>query len=255
MKKMAALALMAVSAVLAAPAARAQTVDEIIEKNLQARGGKDKIMAVKTARATGHMTLGQGMDAPFVITWKKPAMVRMEFTVQGMTGVQAYDGTSGWSLMPFMGKPEAEKMSEEDTSHIKEQADWEGPLVDWKAKGHQVELVGKETVEGTEVYKLKVTRKNGEVTYEMLDAGAYLEIKEEGKRNIRGQEMEFETTLGDYKDVSGLMLAHSLESKAKGMPQSQQLTFDKFEINIDVPDDHFRMPAPKPAAAPEPAKP
>jgi len=254
MNKMGALVLVAAAAVLAAPAARAQTVDEIVAKNLQARGGKDKIAAVKTARATGRMTLGPGMEAPFTITWKKPGMVRLEFTIQGMTGVQAYDGTTGWSLMPFMGKPEAEKMSEEDMSHIQEQADWDGPLVDYKGKGHQVELVGKESVEGTEVYKLKVTKKNGEVVFELLDADAYLEIKEQGKRTMRGQEIEFETSMGDYKDVAGLMLAHSIESKAKGMPQSQQLTFDKFEINIDVPDDTFKMPAPKPAA-PEPAKP
>lgn len=254
MRKALALAMVSAAALLAMPAAHAQTVDEIISKNLDARGGKDKIMAVKTARATGRMVMGPGMEAPFTIVWKKPGMVRMEFTIQGMTGVQAFDGTMGWSLMPFMGKADPEKMSEEDMTHIKDQADFDGPLVDYKSKGNQVELVGKETVEGTEVYRLKVTKKSGEVIFSLLDGEAFLEIKEEGKRTIRGQELEFETSLGDYKDVAGLMMAHSIESKAKGLPQTQAMTIDKIEINPDIPDDSFKMPAPKPAAA-EPAKP
>jgi outer membrane lipoprotein-sorting protein len=253
MRKLMALAFVAAAAGLAMPAAHAQTLDEILAKNLQARGGKEKLTAVKTARATGRMTLGPGMEAPFSITWKRPGMVRIEFTIQGMTGVQAFDGTSGWNHMPFMGKADPEKMSDEDMSHMREQADWDGPLVDYQTKGHQVELVGKETVEGTEVWKLKVTKKSGEVVYSLLDTEAFLEIKEEGKRTIRGQELEFETALGDYKDVGGLMLAHSVESKAKGMPQTQSMTIDKFEINPDIADDHFKMPAPKPASG-EPAK-
>jgi outer membrane lipoprotein-sorting protein len=254
MKRLLAVVLMAAAAGLAMPAAHAQTVDEIIAKNLEARGGKDKLAAVKTVRATGRMALGPGMEAPFTVTWKKPEMVRMEFVIQGATAVRAFDGTTGWSLMPLIGKPDPEKMADEEAALIKDQADFEGPLVDWKGKGHQVELVGKETVEGTEVWKLKITKKGGEVVISSLDSEAFLEIKEEGKRTIRGQEMEYEVSLGDYKDVAGLMLAHSIESKAKGMPQSQAMTIDKFEINPEVADDSFRMPAPKPAAG-EPAKP
>jgi outer membrane lipoprotein-sorting protein len=252
-RKLFAVAAVAVVAGLAMPAAVAQSLDEIIAKHIEARGGKAKMDTVKTARASGRMSVGPGMEAPFSIFWKTPTMVRMEFTIQGMTGIQAYDGTTGWSVMPFMGKTEPEKMSDEDLQNVIELADWEGPLVNWKAKGNQVELVGKEAVEGTQAWKIKITRKDGEVSYKYLDADAYLEIKEEGKRKVRGQEMEFETSVGDYKDVSGLMLAHSMESKAKGTPISQTMTIDKIEINPDLAESSFHMPEAK-AAASDPAK-
>jgi len=253
MRKLFATAAVAAAAALTMPVAAAQTVDEIIAKNIEARGGKDKLAAVKTARATGRMTVGPGTEAPFVILWKRPAMVRMEFTIQGMTGIQAFDGSTGWSVMPFMGSTDPEKMSEEDMKNIMDTADWEGPLVDYKTKGHKVELLGKETLEGTPVWKIQVTKKSGDVEINYLDAEAFLEIKQEGKRKVRGQEMEFETSVGDYKAIEGLMLAHSMESKAKGMPIVQTMTIDKIEINPDLLDASCKMPEAKPATQ-EPAK-
>ena len=235
--------------VLAAPAATAQTVDELIEKNIKARGGLEKMKSVKTARMTGKMTMGQ-MEAPFVIENKRPNMTRMEFTVQGMTGVQAYDGKSGWTLMPFMGKKDPEPMSADDLKLAEEQADLDGPLVDYKAKGNTVELVGKENVEGTEAYKLKVTKKNGDVTYIYLDSESFLDIKTDHKRKIQGNEVEFETSIGDYKEVDGLMVAHSFESGAKGMPQKHKLTADKVEFNVAVDEARFKMPEAKKAETP-----
>ena len=233
---------------LAAPVA-AQTADEIIAKNIEARGGHDKIKAINTLRVTGRMTMGPGMEAPFVGKWKRPTMFRLEFTMQGMTGVQAYDGKSGWMVMPFMGKTDPEAMSEEDVKQVDDQADFEGPLVDYKTKGHTIELIGKETVEGTEAWKLKVTRKSGDVSYLWLDSEAWLEIKEEGKRKARGQEFEFESISSDYKEVGGVLFPHSIASKPKGAPEGQTMTFDKIELNIDIPDGDFKMPEVKPAAA------
>ncbi|MGH9867850.1 MAG: hypothetical protein ACREAA_06775 [Candidatus Polarisedimenticolia bacterium] len=258
MRKLFATVAVMAAAALTMPVTTAQTVDEVIAKNLEARGGKAKMDAVKTARATGRMTIGPGMEAPFSIQWKRGAdaaawMIRLEFTVQGMTGIQAYDGATGWSVMPFMGNPEPEKMSEEDLKNIIDTADWGGPLVDYKAKGNQVELLGKEAVEGTPVWKLKITRKSGDVEISYLDAEAFLEIRQEGKRKVRGQEMEYENSVGDYKAVEGLMLAHSMESKAKGTPISQTMTIDKIEINPALDEASFKMPAPK-AAPQEPAK-
>lgn len=250
------LAVLFAGVVLATPAA-AQTLDEVLAKNFEARGGKDKLKAVQTVRATGRMGMGQGMEAPFVMEFRRPNKFRMEFTLQGMTAVTAYDGKTGWQVMPFMGKKDPEPMSEEDLKNVEDEGDWEGPLVDWKEKGHQVELIGKEKVEGTDAYKLKVTKKNGDVTMIYLDADAYLQIKEEGKRTIRGQEFEFETSMGDYKEVGGLVLPHSMESKAKGQPGGQVVTIDKIEIGADVPDTRFVMPEvkkeePKPAEEKKP---
>src|SRR5262245_39577232 len=125
-------------AVLMASPAVAQTVDELVAKNIQARGGTDKIKAMKTARTTGKMVMGQGMEAPFVMMEKRPNLTRMEFTFQGMTGIQAYDGKNGWGLMPFMGKKEPEAVPDDQRQLMEEQADMDGPLVDYKTKGHKV---------------------------------------------------------------------------------------------------------------------
>jgi hypothetical protein len=223
--------------------ASAQTLDEVLAKNLQARGGLDKINAVKTIRMTGTMTVGPGMEAPLVMEMRRPNLVKTSFTLQGMTGVQAYDGKTGWAVMPFMGKKDPEAMSADDVKELADQSDFDGPLVDWKKKGNTVELLGKESVEGTDAWKLKVTLKSGTVRTIYLDADSYLEIKSEGKRTMHGTELEVEGTVGDYKDVSGLMLPYSMENSVKGHPEKQKITITKIELNPTLASDYFTMPA------------
>jgi outer membrane lipoprotein-sorting protein len=232
---------LAVGVLIALPVS-AQTVDEIIAKNLQAKGGLQKLKAVQTARMAGTMTVGPGMEAPFVIEFKRPNQMRLDFTLQGMTGTQAYDGKTGWMLMPFSGRKDPEPMPTEALKQAEEQADFDGPLVDYQAKGHKVELVGKEKVEGSDAYKLKVTLKNGDIRYIYLDADQYLEIKVDGKTTIRGTEIENSTSIGDYKEVGGLMLPHAMESTQAGSPQSQKMTIEKIELNVPIDDARFKMP-------------
>ncbi len=241
---------------LAGVAAQAQTADEIIAKNLTARGGKDKIKAVQTQRITGKMVMGQGMEAPVVMELARPNKLRMEFTIQGMTGVQAYDGKSGWSVMPFMGKTDPEAMSADEIKQTEDQADMDGPLVDYKEKGHQVEYIGKEDVEGTPAYKLKVTKKNGDVVNVYIDAESYMIIKEAGKVNVRGQEIESETTFGDFKPVEGVIYPFAIESKPKGAPAGMAITVSKVEVNPSLEASRFAMPAAaaKPAMEKPPAE-
>jgi hypothetical protein len=153
--------------------------------------------------------------------------------------------------MPFLGKNDPEAMTGDDLKDIIEQADLiEGPLFNWKDKGNTVELLGKEAVEGTDAWKLKLTQKNGDVSTIYLDADAYLQIKSEGKRKRGEQEIEFESSYGDYKEVGGLMFAHSVESKPKGAPQGATITVESVELNVDIPDSDFAMPAPKAEAKP-----
>ena len=226
-----------------APTASAQTADELIAKNIEAKGGLAKIKAVKSMRATGKMIGGPGMEFPFVMINKRPKSTRLEFTFQGMTGMQVYDGKTAWMSMPFMGKKEPEVMPPDEAKMIEEQADFDGPLMDYKEKGHTVELAGKEQVEGADAYKIKVTLKGGDVRTIYLDAETYLEIKVEAKRTIRGSEVEGESLLSDYKEVGGMMMAHVMESGAKGSPQRQKLVIDKIELNVDAADNLFAMPA------------
>lgn len=243
----------AVAAVFAVSAS-AQTVDELIEKNIEARGGREKIKAVSSIRFTGKMMVGPGMEAPFVREAARPNKMRMEFTIQGMTAVQTFDGKDAWALMPFLGKKEAEAMSADELKDIEDQADLDGPLVDYKEKGHTVELIGKEDIEGTPAYKLKVTKKNGGVDFTYLDAENYLEIKGTSKRTVRGQDLEFETAFGDYKEVDGVLYPFSIEQKAKGGPGGGfAVTIDKIETNPTLSADRFGKPAGAAApAAPEP---
>jgi outer membrane lipoprotein-sorting protein len=229
--------------VLLAPVVQAQTLDEVLAKHYQAMGGLDKIKALNSMRITGTMAVGPGMEAPFTMERKRPGKSRVEFTIQGMTGIQAFDGEKTWSVMPFMGKKDPEVGSEEDNKTAQDDADFDGTLVDWKAKGHTVELVGKESVEGADTYKLKVTKKNGNVEYSYLDAETYLLVKQEGKVKRRGTELDGETTFSDYKDVDGYMQPFSMESGAKGMPQKQKMTFTKIELNVPLDDSRFAIPA------------
>ena len=239
---------------LATPLLSAQSVDDVIAKNVQARGGLDKIKSVQTIRSTGTMSMGGGMEAPGMMIQKRPDMARLEFTVQGLTAVQAYDGKSAWQIMPFMGKKDPEVMSADDKKEMEENADIDGPLVDYKSKGNKVELLGKEKVEGTDAYKLKVTLKNGDVITDYLDADSFLEIKQETKRMIRGSEQDVESSLGDYKEVNGLMFPFAMENGIKGSQEKEKLTISKIELNVPVDDSIFKMPPPAPAAKPEEPK-
>ena len=237
-----------------APAMWAQTVDEIIAKNIQARGGSEKLKSVQTVKSTATMAMGPGMEAPGVLIQKRGNLARLEFTVQGLTAVQAYDGKNAWQVMPFMGKKDPELMSADEAKEVEEMADIDGPLVDYKSKGHQVELLGKEKIEGTDAYKLKATLKNGDVVTVYIDADSFLEIKEETKRTVRGTEQVVEQSIGDYKEVDGLIIPFAMESGVKGSAEKQKLTITKVEFNVPADDSMFKMPPPPPAP-PAPPKP
>jgi hypothetical protein len=150
--------------------------------------------------------------------------------------------------MPFLGKNDPEAMTGDDLKEIVDQADLiEGPLFNWKEKGHSVELLGEESLEGTPAWKLKLVKKNGETSTIWLDKEAFLQIKSEAKRKRGDQEMELETSMGDYKEVGGLLFPFSSESKPKGAPQGFSFALDKIELDVPVDDALFAMPA-KPAA-------
>ncbi len=250
MKKLTVLCL-AAALVAGAVGAEEMNLDQLLSAHFDALGGADKLQAVESAKITGNMAMGPGMEVPFTMVFARPENMRLEFTMQGMTAVQAYDGETAWSIMPFMGKTDPEVMADDQAKTIKEQADFDGPLMNWQDKGHQVELMGLEETEGTEAYKLKVTLANGDVRYHYLDSEYFIIIKQEGKTMMQGTEIEFETILSDYKEVDGLMFAHSIENRQKGAPegQGQVISFDIIELGADVSDDMFAMPEVAPEAA------
>ena len=237
----------AAALLLAAAALSAQTADEIIAKYMAKIGGMPKIESVKTLKKTGKFTGGGGFEAKVVEENKRPDMVRQELVLQGMTGITAYDGKTGWKIEPWQGKKDVEPLGEQEMKAILEDADFDGPLIHAKEKGNTVELVGTEPVEGTDAFKLKVTLKNGDVQYFYMDNEDYVPIKIEKKRVIRGAERESETSLGDYKEVAGVYYPHSFEVGQKGSPNRSKIVYDKIEANVPLDDSLFH-PAPAPAA-------
>jgi photosystem II stability/assembly factor-like uncharacterized protein len=226
--------------------ASAQTADEIIAKYVETIGGSEAMQKVKTVRRTGKITMGGGFEAVVVYENKRPNMVRQEFSMMGMTGVNAFDGERGWKIQPWQGKKDPEPLGEEEMKVIREDADFDGPLVDYQRKGHKVEFVGMEPVEGTDAFKLKVTLKNGDVRYYYMDTDYYVPIKVEMKRMVRGAEREWESTLGDYKEVGGVYWPHSMEVGLKGSSEKPKITFQKIETNVPIEDGHFRAPGSPP---------
>ena len=222
----------------------AQTADDIIAKFVKTTGGMDKINAVKSLRRSGKFTGGGGFEAAVVEEKKRPNMIRQEFVIQGMVGVTAFDGSKGWKIEPWQGKKDAEPLGEEEMKSIVEDSDFEGPLVNYQQKGNKVEYVGMEPVEGTDSYKLKVTRKNGSVEYYYMDTDYFVPIKIETKRFIRGEEREYETSLGDYKESAGWYLPYSFESGAKGSPFKAKVNIEKIEVNVPLADSRFEPPPP-----------
>lgn len=234
-------ALVALTVLAAAPHASAQTVDELIARNMAARGGEDRWRKVSTMRLTGVVN-ANGMEIITLQENKRPGMIRSEFTLQGMTGIQAFDGRSGWQLMPFGGRREAEAVSNEDIKSLIEDADIEGALVDWREKNHKVEYLGIEQVDGTDAHKIRIERANGDITNVYLDAEHFLEIRIEKITKVRGTESEMVTDVGNYETVDGLVVPFLYETGAKGSPFKQKLRITKFEVNVPVDDARFAFP-------------
>jgi hypothetical protein len=227
-----------------AASAGAQTADELVAKNLQAKGGLDKIKAIKTLRMKGRLNQG-GFTAVVGQELKRPAMLRTTFTVQGMTAIQAYDGQAGWQISPFQGRKDPELLGEDDLRDLVEDADMDGPLVDYKEKGHTVEYLGHDTVDGDDVYRLKCTLKNGDIVYYYLDPDSSLEIRTERQQFIRGAVRERQSDLGSYKPVAGVMFPYSIESGPKNNPSVRsKVTIESIEANVPIDDTAFKMPKP-----------
>jgi hypothetical protein len=225
-----------------APASATPSADQLIAKYVQRVGGVDKIQAVTTLRRTGKLTQSNGGEAVVVSENKRPNKVRQEFTLQGMTAINAYDGTTGWKISPFQGKKDPEALGEEEMKSIVEDADLDDPLIGYREKGNTVEVLGKDDVEGTETYKLRLTLKDGTERTYYLDTDSGVPIKIETKRIIRGAPQETEEFLGDYKEVSGWYLPFALETGAKGSAMHAKITYDKIEANVPIDDHLFEMP-------------
>jgi hypothetical protein len=235
-------------AAVSAPAIFAQgtnqpTVDQLVEKNIEAKGGAPALKSLQTLRSAGKMLVQQGqIELGYLQTKKRPDEVRTEASLQGMTQIEAYDGKEGWRVSPFFGRKDPERMSADDVKALVEDTEIDGPLADWKTKGSTVEYLGTEDVDGTPAHKLKVVRKNGDISFVYLDPDHFLEIRIVTQRVRQGAHEEVETDLGDYEKAGGVFVPTSIEVGRKGAPDKQMVVIDKVEANAPVDDTIFHFP-------------
>jgi hypothetical protein len=218
----------------------AENVEEIINKNIEARGGLEKINALTSMKLTGQITMPQGEKAPIIVYQKRPHFVRLEFRYKGMTRIDAFDGQTPWMINPFKGTSVPQEMHADDAKDIMEQSDFGGPLVNYKEKGNKVELLDKEDLAGGAVYKLKVTLRNGDIRYFFLDAENYLDFKITRVVKREGTEMKIDTLLSDYEEINGLMVPLSVYVKS-GEQILNQITWDNVEFDVPMDDSMFKM--------------
>jgi hypothetical protein len=230
----------------------AQTADDVINAYLRARGGLAKIKAVQSERVTGVITFAPGVEGPFFVERKRPLKMHMEITVNGQSLIRVYDGkSSGWIYNPFAPNAAVLPMSPADIGGIADEADFEGPFVDYKAKGNQIEYAGKEQIDGQVVQKLKLTSKQGDVSYFYFDASTGLLMKWHGVRKVGDKELPWETYFRDFREVDGLKYPFLVESAAVDSDQIQKITATKIETNISINEAQFAKPkVPEPPSDP-----
>jgi hypothetical protein len=219
-----------------------QTAEELVAKNIAAKGGIDKMRAIKTLRMTGKVSGGGGFTAAIGQENQRPNLVRETFSLQGMTQVSAYDGKTGWQIQPFGGHKDPELMGEDTLRDLQIDADFDGPMVDYKEKGNTVEYLGHDVVDGDDALRLKVTLKDGDILYYYLDPDTFLEIRRDTQEFVRGSVNESVMEFGSYKPVAGVMYPFSISQGTKANPAAQTVTVEKIEFNVPIDPADFMVP-------------
>ena len=217
-----------------------KTADELLARHIEAIGGSTKLDSIKTMRVTGKSSFGTGSTkSRTVIEFKRPQKLRMDMTHERKTIVQVLDGSTGWLIMSSADKPAPVPLPAEVTEMMKDQCDFRGALVDHKKKGHRIELLGKQEVNGSDCYRLEVTKAGGAADDYYLDATSFLIVRVEGKRKVRGGERAYAVNFGDYRDVDSLKVAHSI----RGDGLTGDMNVEKVELNVELPDSRFKKPS------------
>jgi hypothetical protein len=237
---------------------------EIVDRNVAARGGLSAWRAVQAMSFAGKLDAGgkQNVQLPFVMEMKRPRKARVEIEFANDKAVQVYDGANGWKLRPFLGRRDVEPFSAEELKSASMESELDGPLVDYAAKGTQIELAGKEKVEDRDAYKLKLTTKDGQALHIWIDAQTFLETKVEGQpRRLDGVYHPVEVYYRDYRPVNGLQIPHVLETRVLPVAQSaagarqgslvqaEKIVIDKVMVNPKLQESRFTKP--QIAAAPK----
>ncbi len=233
------LAFIAFSSIVFISSAKAQTADEIVNKYITAIGGTDNWKKVNSMTSEGNLKV-QGADVAVTMTVLNGKGMRQNISVMGMTGYSIMTPDSGWNFMPFNGQQKPEPVTAETLKESVDQYDVQGSLLDYKTKGHSVEYLGKEDVEGTEALKLKLTHKSGKTETLYFDPASYFMIRSITKQKANGQETDVTTTISNYKKLpEGIFVPMSINIPV-GPGQNADMTITKVEINKPVDEAIFK---------------
>jgi hypothetical protein len=228
MKRFSTLLLTAAVAIATSVSAVAQTADEIVQKHIAAIGGADAWRKVNTMKMTGAMKMG-GMEIPVVMTMEHNKGMRFDMTAMGMENYMIVTPSAGWVFFPVQGQPKPEPMTAEQVKQMSEQLDIQNDLLDYTTKGHTVELQGKEDIEGTECFKLRMKKKGGTETVYFIDPSNYYIVREVEKATVDGKEMEEANNFSNYQKLDGGVIMPMTMEGGMG-----PMTFTAIEINKPV---------------------
>lgn len=244
--------------IAAAPALPSLTAEQIVEKNVTARGGLAAWRATKTMSWKGTMGAGgtvyesvtpkgqlqqkqrEEMQLPFRLEFKRPLKTRLELDFNGQTAVQVYDGANGWKLRPYLGRNNWDAYTPAEIQQASMEPGIDGFLIDHAEKGATVAAAGTDIIEGHAAYKLKVTRKDGTVRNVWVDGTSFLDIKVDGEpRKLDNKPHAVAVYLREYKRDQGLMIPHSQETIVQGVKKTETITIDSVAVNPSLDDARF----------------
>ncbi len=228
---------------LAISMVQAQSLDEVLKKYYHNVGGLENWQALQSTKMTGRANQ-MGMEFPFTMIMSRPNRQKLVVDIQGSEYVEAFDGTTAWTINPFMGGTAPQKKSSEESTEAGKQM-FEDDLMDYAKKGHKASLEGEEEVDGTRTLVVKLTTQAGDDRFYYIDAENFVPLMIKTFANTGQMKgMPVEQYLSDYDEVDGMMMPHSMTTKVNGEVVAQ-LTFDKIETNVPVTDDLFAFPADK----------
>ncbi len=217
---------------------QAQSVNEVLEKHFKTVG-QEKLVAVQSFFIKANVSQ-MGMELPMEMRIKKPDMFIINIEVQGQKMVQAYDGQKGWMIIPMMS-PDPQELAGAQLDQAKEQVNMEGELYNYEKKGSTAEMAGKVNMDGKEMFRIKLTDKEGNAKDYFIDANTYLISKVKAKVSAQGQTVDVEQIMGDYKTIDGITMAMKIESKS---PMGTAIiTMEDVKFNEKFDDAIFKQAA------------
>jgi hypothetical protein len=229
----------------------AQDLNEVL-KNHYETIGMDKLHQINNMVTKG--TINQmGMDLTYTVTVTRAGKMFLEVPIQGMVMKRGFDGTVAWMTAPWTGSSDPVELGDFEKKMVRVQSDLDGMLYDYENKGYKAEFLGKEDMEGSGVYLIKLTDATGDEYTYYIDAENFVVLKVKGSLNYQGSKIEAETFMSNYKPIEGIIMPYSMESKMNGQTQSI-ITVNEYLFNQEINDSIFMKPAPQPKPETEPQK-